>query len=213
MRFTGVLKKHQYENIQIISDKQHRTDINSYFILSLNPQYKQTLCGHTEPLRGLSYLRPQLKHNFQGPMFTSPFDPNCWDIRIYCFLSPRFTGGLGPPYFINYILSPYDSYVTQLHFFSEFETSPLLLLKKARHLTLIVETSEFTAFWAPVLQRAWVPLKRKKLKREFCRKTSKEALIPKGMKWKPSFHDDYYQTPPHERMSSALPPPPPPNAL
>ena len=34
----------------------------------------------------------------------------------------------------------------------------LFLLKKARHLTLIVETSEFTAFWAPVLQGAWVPL-------------------------------------------------------
>ena len=40
------------------------------------------------------------------------------------FLGPRFTGGLDPPCFINYILSPYDSYVTQLHFFSEFETSP-----------------------------------------------------------------------------------------
>ena len=37
---------------------------------------------------------------------------------------PRFTGGLVPPYFISYTLSHYDSYVTQLHFFSEFETSP-----------------------------------------------------------------------------------------
>ena len=40
------------------------------------------------------------------------------------FLGPRFTGGLVPPYFISYTLSHYDSYVTQLHFFSEFETSP-----------------------------------------------------------------------------------------
>ena len=51
-------------------------------------------------------------------------DPNGWHIRIYCFLSPRLSGGPGPPYLINYTLSPYDSYVTQLHFFSEFETSP-----------------------------------------------------------------------------------------
>ena len=29
------LKKIEYENIQIISDKQHRTDINSCYILSL----------------------------------------------------------------------------------------------------------------------------------------------------------------------------------
>ena len=33
-----------------------------------------------------------------------------------------------PPYFIGTQLSPYDSYVTQLHFFSEFETSPPLKL-------------------------------------------------------------------------------------
>ena len=31
-------------------------------------------------------------------------------------------------------------------------------LKKARHLTLIVEKSEFTAFWAPVYQEARAPL-------------------------------------------------------
>ena len=39
------------------------------------------------------------------------------------FLGPRLSRAPGPPYFINYKLSPYDSYVTQLHFFSEFETS------------------------------------------------------------------------------------------
>ena len=44
------------------------------------------------------------------------------------FLGPRFTGGLVPPYFISYTQSHYDSYVTQLHFFSEFETSPPIKL-------------------------------------------------------------------------------------
>ena len=52
------------------------------------------------------------------------FDPNGWHIRIYCFLSPRLSGGPGPPILLITQLSPYDSYVTQLHFFSEFETSP-----------------------------------------------------------------------------------------
>ena len=39
---------------------------------------------------------------------------------------PPFIRRPGPPYFIVTQLSPYDSYVTQLHFFSEFETSPPL---------------------------------------------------------------------------------------
>ena len=51
-------------------------------------------------------------------------DPKSFHIRMTYFLGPRLSGGPGPPILLITQLSPYDSYVTQLHFFSEFETSP-----------------------------------------------------------------------------------------
>ena len=63
------------------------------------------------------------------------------------FLGPRLSGGPGPPILLITQLSPYYSYVTQLHFFSEFETSPPLKFTFCSEFTLFRKRVNCQAFF------------------------------------------------------------------